>query len=468
MGKKKMLAKNIGILTMSQFATKFLSFFLIPLYTSILTTADYGVFDLLNNTVAILVPILTLNISEAVVRFVIDEGTDKESIFCVGAKYIVISNVVVVIGVVLLQFVPVINRYGIYISLTFFVQSMATFLACFARGLNRFKDISIASVLTTAVVIGSNILFLVVLQYGLDGYFIANILGPLFQIVFLCLRIKVWKYIGKKEEDVYEREMISYSKPMIANSIGWWINSASDRYVVTLFCGIAENGIYSVASKIPSIINLMVGIFNQAWTLSSAKEFDDKDQDGFFSELYNLYNGFMVISCAVLIGFNKLLSGFLYSKDFYVAWRYVPFLLIASALGAISGYMGGIFSAAKDSKTIGETTMVGAFSNLAMNVVFVPCWGALGAAVATLISYWITYLVRLKKLRTYIQMKMYIVRDNISYIILTIQGGWWLFNESYAAQVVFTLLQFVLYRKEIVKAMEMVGKRFCGIVKRDI
>ena len=71
-GKYKYLAKNIGLLTLSNFATKLLSFFLVPLYTSILTTADYGTYDLFNTTVGVLLPILTLNVQEGVIRFAMD------------------------------------------------------------------------------------------------------------------------------------------------------------------------------------------------------------------------------------------------------------------------------------------------------------------------------------------------------------------------------------------------------------
>lgn len=199
------------------------------------------------------------------------------------------------------------------------------------------------------------------------------------------------------------------------------------------------------------------------WTLSSAREFDSKDQDGFFSNLYNMYNTLIVLACAMLITLNKILSAFLYSNNFFDAWKYVPFLLIASAFGGISGYMGGIFSAVKDSKVIGKTTMIGAGVNLAMNIFLVPFCGALGAAIATLFSYWITYCARLIKLREYIQMKIHIVRDNISYLLLTLQGTCWLFNISYKVQIVLTVLQFILYKKEILIILAKI-KRIFGVI----
>ena len=68
--------------------------------------------------------------------------------------------------------------------------------------------------------------------------------------VYLCFRLKILKYIHlRKVSSVLSEDMKNYSKPLILNSISWWINSASDRYVVTWLCGVAVNGIYSVAYK---------------------------------------------------------------------------------------------------------------------------------------------------------------------------------------------------------------------------
>lgn len=98
MGKYKYLLKNIGLLTLSSFATKFLSFFLVPLYTNILSTTEYGTYDLFNTTIGVLLPLLTLNIHEAVLRFLLDKNNNRQAVVTVGARYFIKSNCMVVIG----------------------------------------------------------------------------------------------------------------------------------------------------------------------------------------------------------------------------------------------------------------------------------------------------------------------------------------------------------------------------------
>lgn len=83
MNQYKYLFKNMGLLTLSSFATKLLSFFLVPLYTNILTTTEYGTYDLMNTTVGVLIPILTLNVQDAVARFAMDKKQNRKAIvFC--------------------------------------------------------------------------------------------------------------------------------------------------------------------------------------------------------------------------------------------------------------------------------------------------------------------------------------------------------------------------------------------------
>lgn len=423
----KYLAKNVGFLTISQFGTKLLSFFLVPLYTSILSTSDYGTYDLVYSTVSILIPLLTINIFDAVLRFSIDDTENRKDIFSIACKYFILGNLIVALGLIinrLLNFSSLVNDFALFFVLIFFVQSALGILTAFARGLDCVLDLSISGVICSAFIIGGNIFFLCVCKIGLAGYFWANIIGPLVQIVYLSFRIKVWKYIKRVEIcfSEYEKKMIAYSAPMIANTIAWWVNSVSDRYVVLYYCGLGVTGIYSVASKIPSIINIFQTIFNQAWTLSAVKDFDPNDENGFFSKMYNSYNALMVIICSILILGSRFLATFLYKGGFYEAWICVPFLLMAVVFGSLSGYVGGIFTAVKNTKIFAKSTVIGAIVNLLFNIILVPVFGAIGAAIATTISYFVVYYMRVRYMKSYISIKMNLKRDYLSYSLLIIQS----------------------------------------------
>ncbi|MFH5830707.1 MULTISPECIES: lipopolysaccharide biosynthesis protein [Lactiplantibacillus] len=457
MGKYKYLLKNIGLLTLSNFATKLFSFFLVPLYTSVLTTEQYGTYDLFNTTVGVLVPIFTLNAVEYVLRFSLERNYDRDAVVTIGTKWLTISSIIV-LGCLLINnafnLIPMLRQYAIYFFLMYFVQALSGIVTAYSRGTDHVAALSVSSVIASIFMIGCNIIFLVPLKMGLPGYFLANIIGPLVQCLYLIVRMRVWGNFNlKKHYRHQEKEMLAYSVPMIANSISWWINGVSDRYIVTWLCGVATNGVYSVSNKIPSILNVFQTIFNQAWALSTVKDFDPEDTNGFFANTYKAYNCLMVVICAFIIAFDRILAKFLYANSFYVAWKYVPFLTIAIVFGALTGYLGGFFTAVKDSKAYASSTIVGAVSNIVMNLALVPFMGALGATFATAVSYVEVWAVRLVQSKKYINLKINIVRDVVSYILLVLQTLVLLIlpenGMMYSLQALTILLILALYKNDI-------------------
>lgn len=469
MNKYKYLGKNVGLLTVSSFGTKLLSFFLVPLYTNILTTTEYGIYDFFYTTVSLLIPILTINIHDGVLRFTLNNNKENRiSIFTSGFRLVVLSSVIVTVFTYIcckLSIVRVIADHPLYFVLVYVSTSLYQLITNYSRGIEEIKEVSIAGIISALTGLTLNIVLLVYVGIGLDGYFIAAISSSLIPAVYLILKLHIFEYVTLKQINTnIKRELYLYSAPLVLNAIGWWVNSASDRYVVIVICGVAANGIYSVGYKIPSILNVFQSIFNQAWVLSSVKEYDPEDSDGFFAKTYNLYNAILVIVCGGIIGCNKFIARFLYLKEFYVAWQYVPYLTIAIIFGALSGHIGGVFSAAKDSKVFSISTLIGAVVNVALNIVLVYLQGPIGAAIATAISYCLVWAIRLISVKKHMTLKINLIRDCFSYaglVIMTILVQ--VFRDSFVKYlivfIVFTLIA-LLFKQEL--TMLIVGvKKYC-------
>jgi O-antigen/teichoic acid export membrane protein len=419
------LLKNIGLLSISSFGTKILTFLLIPLYTNILTTEEYGIYDMFMSTISLLIPILTINIMDAVMRFAMDEKSDKKTIFSIALRYQIYSMIIISILLIINYIFNIslsIKEYTFYFWGLFFSNSFYQLMIQFVKGLEEVLYLSIAGIINTVVMLTGNIIFLIYLKRGLSGYFDANILANLIPCVFLCLKIKIWKFIGLKYNKKVCKNMKEYCRPLILNSISWWINNVSDRYIVIWFCGVSVNGIYSIAYKIPTILNIIQNIIMQAWQISAVRDFDKNDKDGFFSKMYEAYNFFTVVICSGLIVSTKVFARLLYAKDFYEAWKYTPFLLISIVFGAMSGYIGGIFSAVKDSKIYSYSTMIGALSNIMLNIFLVKMIGAMGAAIATMISYFIVWQIRILNVKKYMKLDINLYTHYLSYSLLVIQS----------------------------------------------
>ncbi len=454
MRKELRLLKNFGILTFGNASIKFFSFLLIPIYTSVLSTEEFSIFELIISTVGLLVPIVTFDIADATLRFCMDASYKNSEIFNLSLKYcgvgVGITSVLMVVNHIFNCVFFLLGREILFVAI-FSGTAFLGVLVAFAKGSGKVKETAISGVIGSITTIVVNIVLLVLMQMGITGYFIAYISGQYFQIIYLIFVVKPEgekKQLWKKCKN--EHEIIGYSVPLIFNNIAWWVNNALDRYFVTAFRGMAENGIYSVSYKIPSLISLVQSIFHQAWTLSVIQEYENDDSQKYILKMYRLYNFVLVMLCGEIIVFNKMIARIMYAKEFYNAWEYVPYLCIGFVFLGLANYMGGIFNAIKKSNIIAYTTIVGAVINCILNCIFIPLIGALGASVATCISYSSIWIVRAMAVDKYLGLRFFSSRDIITYGILILEAVITLrTNLSIGIiQLFFGVLIVIIYKNE--------------------
>ena len=443
--RSKYLVKNVGILTVSNFASKILVFLLVPLYTSVLSTEEVGIYDLVVSTVSLLFPILTLNIVDAVMRFLMDKNKSKEEVASIGIRYVAISIVPVLLFLIIASRIEALNSihgFEIYILFYYFFDCFNQYLIQFAKGIERVSAMGVAGVLGTITMLTANIVLLLIFRTGLPGFFIANILGQAVPATYLFLQTQLWNYLQLEENNkTLQKEMLAYCVPLIATAVGWWVNSASDKYVVSFICGIAANGILSVSYKIPAIINTLQSIFVQAWQISAVKEYGEKDTAEFYGRTFAVLNVFMAAACSWLILLSKPIGHLLYQKEFFDAWHYVPFLLIASVLNSASGFLGPILSAKKASKPMAMSAVYGAGVNIVMNIALVYLIGIQGATIATVISSYIIYVVRKKAVGEEIKISGY-RKVLITWFLLCIQAILEIYTTFWWAEIL--LMEFLM------------------------
>ena len=256
---------------------------------------------------------------------------------------------------------------------------------------------------------------------------------------------------------------------MVFNTMGWWITNVSDRYLVTWLCGVAANGVYSVAYKIPSILNIFQNVFYQAWTLSAVKEYEEGNNK-FFSDIYKIYNCGMVIICSGLILGDRIMARILFSNDFFSAWKYSPFLMISVVFGAMYGLISGIFSALKKSGTMAKITSLGAIKNNILKFILIKFIGPIGAAIATLIAYIVVWQIGLVKIKKIVEININENRDKISYVLLILQAAILYIDMNiiitYLLECVFVGLIMILYFKDIGNLLKKIFEKIK--VKKNI
>ncbi|MCR5604372.1 MAG: oligosaccharide flippase family protein [Lachnospiraceae bacterium] len=422
--KYKYLAGNIALFTISNFVSKILVFLLVPFYTNILSTADYGIADVMQTTLLLLVPMLTINMGEAALRYGINRSDKRAEIFRIGIKYVFRACLIVAAGCIV-GCIParVEMRWFFFVFVFLFATNcLYEFLILYFQGCEKVKLVVTGSISSTAILLTCNIVLLLVVRMGLDGYLLSQMLA------FSCASV-IMLFLGRSEyrssaavSADFEKELLAYGRPMIAYSTGSWINNAADRYLVSLMKGVAVNGLYGVAYKIPAMLTVFQRIFAQAWQMSATKSYEDDNSSEFFSTMYNAYNTFMVVGCSFLILTVRLFAWLMFKKEFYEAWRFVPPLLISVVFGALTGFLGSICLAYKDSKAMGWATGIGACVNIVLNLILIPGYGAMGAAAATAVSYYLMYLLAFMKVRRYVKPEVKLVRDYSAYLLLVAEA----------------------------------------------
>lgn len=411
MDRNKKLMSNTLILSIGTFSSKLLVYFLMPLYTALLTTEQYGTADLITNAANLLIPFCCIGITHAVFRFSADKCEDNKEIFSTGISVFFRSSIIFLALSPLLLFVSYINEYVWLLVVYVLCANIHSICAEYVRAREKMVLFALQGILGTALTIAFNLFFLIVLDMGVVGYVLSVAAADAITTVFLIVREKLWRDFSiKKVSGSKMREMLRYSIPMMPTTVIWWITNVSDRYIVTFMSGAAENGIYSAAYKIPTLITLISTVFIEAWQLSVISCSDDGEVKGFFSEIFERYQATVFMLCSLLIPLSQIATSVLLNESYYGAWKFIPTLLIATVFSSLTSFMGTVYTFSKKTTASMTTALFGAVLNIVMNVLLIPSMGAQGAAIATAISYFAVFVLRAVSSRKYIAFNIHPIR----------------------------------------------------------
>lgn len=420
MNRYKKLFSDTVILGLGTFGSKLLVFLLMPLYTAWLSTTQYSTAELITSTANLLIPLACVGISNGIFRFAAEREANKKAVFSSSLALLGIGFGGFLLLCPLLSLIDYFTGYTWLIVLYVLFADLQAVCAQYIRAIDRTRLFAIQGILNTVLTILFNVIFLVVFDLGVVGYVLSVIVGNLFTTVFLVIRAKLWQVFSLSSIDRrMMKDLLRFSLPLIPTTVCWLITDLSDRYMVTYFCGDHINGIYSAAYKIPTIVNLISGIFMQAWQFSAVAQSSDEEAcKSFYSEVFRGFLSVIMIGAAGLILLSRFLSGLLLNSAYFEAWQFMPTLLCATALEAIVSFLATVYMVRKKSMHSFLTAMVGTLLNIALNLLLIPEWGALGAAVATLASYAAVLIVRMIDAPRIIKFRMCLPRLAVSVAFL--------------------------------------------------
>ena len=345
MGKKKELVINTIVIAIGKFSTQLVSFLLLPLYTSILSTEEYGTYDLIITIATFIQPIISLLMEESMFRFLIDckNEEEKKKVISQSVLYVCANSVVFLL--ILLIINCIINIPYLFISIIYILSSIIQALTnSMIRGIGKIKVYTIINFVTSAATIILNIIFIAIIRTGMEGLLLSTTIANLGVSTVVFLVFKIYKYLSIKSYDkTLMKQMIKYSFPLVPNKLSWNIINLSDRVIVSGILGTSANGIYSMANKFPSIMNTFYSFFDTAWKESSAKAIKDKDEETFFNDIFRRLSRLMFAISIGIIACMPLCFNWFINETYNEAYLYIPILLVAMYYSNMSGFLGRNF-----------------------------------------------------------------------------------------------------------------------------
>lgn len=471
MGKYKRLLSNTAILGAGTFASKVLVLLLMPFYTSILSTAEFGTADLISQTANLLIPLAAVGICDGIFRFTLDSAEDKKTVLSTGIAILLGGSILMCGAAQLLHLFGALSDYVWLIILYVIAANLHLAFANFIRAEGKNALFAIQGIINTALTIGLNILFLVALEMSSVGYVLSVVVADLVLSVGLFFVAGIYKKISPRAVDKrVASDMLKFSIPYIPTTIMWLITSVSDRYIVTAYRSVAENGLYAAAYKLPTMLSLVSGVFIEAWHFSAVKDASEKERASFFGLVYDNFMGFMFFCGACIIAGAKIFTRILLSDAYFESWKYVPILVIATVFSTLVSFLGSVYFLKKKSALSMLTAMAGAVTNVVLNFLLIPEWGAVGAAVATLICYLLVYIIRAVNTKKYVSFDLHTLRLIINSILLTAQMGLWFTPWRYAwiGQIIIPIIVLVFNGRGIISTVpKLIGKFFRKKTKKN-
>mgnify|MGYP001852237556 FL=1 len=408
MNQKKQLMKNTIIIAIGKLSTQIISYLLLPLYTSQLDPSEYGNYDFICTLSVFLCPIITLLMEESMFRYLIDADSkvQRKKIITQTIIYTFFGTVLfTIIAALIMGFGTDYTAMYITAIITFVISNILIGLSnALSRGLGKIKLYSVSNFILGISTIILNIVFILALNAGAEGLLWANTIANAFTAIVILGILKLPKYIGKIDKPLM-KDMIKYSIPLVPNSISWSIINMSDRIILTQMVSSAANGIYAMANKFPNIINVLYGYFYTAWKESAAKIVKEDNKNQYYNSIYHDAKRFLYAVTICLIAVMPFAFPIFINEAYDEAYVYIPIVMIATYYSNLSSFYGGIFSAYKDTKIMGTTTIVAAVINLVIDLLLVNSLKIYAACFSTLIANLIVYFYRKKKLKKYLKLK---------------------------------------------------------------
>jgi len=459
MNQQRQLAKNTMILAIGKSVGSLASLLLLPVYTMFLSPNDYGLVDLIITYIALFVPLATLQVEMALFRYLVDVRSDEEgkSKIVSNALQTVLITTAILVGPYVVLATVLHLPYMWLIMLNIITTIFSNLFMQIARGFGDNKRFAKANIVAGIVLLVVSVVLVIYAHMGIAGILLASTSAGLAAGMYLFITLNINKYVSfTQNSTALKKELLGYSLPLIPNSVSWWVINVSDRTIVTVFLGLAANGIYAVSNKFAAIFIGIFGVFGMSWTESASVHINAKNRDAFFSDVANVaVRGFGSLGVLMLAAL-PIIFPIMIGSQFKDALNYIPFLILAALFNAVVGIYSGIYVAKKLTRQVMNTSFASAAINIVLNLILIKFIGIYAVALSTAVAYLVMAIYRHYDVKKYVTISyedgLFVKMAAIYIVTITL----YYYNQPVAniMNIVFAIIVAIRLNKSIINIIK--------------
>ncbi len=411
-GSLKHTLKHSLVYSLGNLSTKVIGLILLPLYTSFLSTNDYGILAVLETTSQFLVAMVSLRLSTAMMKWWSDANSGKKKQSIIFTSFSSLAFILILFNLVFQPFKIKFSHlffssdsYEAYFLILFASVSLEI-LAGITLSLIRLKEKSALfvtiNIIKLLVSLSLNIYFIVYLKMGVKGIILSLLIGHMVTLVLtvptlikncnLVFSFKIFK------------ELVKFSFPLSLTTITMLLLTLSDRYILKYFHDYSNVGVYSLGYKLAGVINVFIlQSFQMGFMPIAYKIYKKPEAKRYFSKVFLYLVFILLLSTLVLSLFSKE-AIVLFAKnnnDYWLAYTIVPVLCLTYSLKGMEYFFALGLHYVKKTKYNAVIVLIGSVISLSLNILLIPYLKIYGAAVTALLTQLVLVYLFYKKSNKY-------------------------------------------------------------------
>lgn len=395
------IIKNTAIYAIGEILPKIVSFFLLPVFTRYLSTTEYGIISYTTSFVMLFAVVGTLSLNSYALRYYFERKEDSERRLLLGSVYMAIAlmNIFLIIAGWLV-FPPIIETYHIQVPWHpyFKLALINNFLVSFStipfviyrvrQDSGKYVLLSFSYSLLTFLF---NIIFVVVLKQGILGYYYSTILVsiPYFFIYANIIR----KYACFKISKRYVEEGLRFSLPLLPGAIAYFFLNMVDRIILERNVQLSELGIYNIAITLTSALGIIIQSGYHAMEPEIFSHYGTPEYYKFVKKAQTVFFTAIFVGAFLMSLFSQEVFVIMTAPSFHEGYHLVPILIIGVVMNGQNVIYRGVLASEKRTKVQGSVSVIGAAFSFLFNLLLIPFWGTIAAALSRMLSYIIMNVV---------------------------------------------------------------------------